>query len=124
MLQALWSLEVVAKNRHRSAGVLIFHLRQVFGDYYQRGRVFGGDGDAYYDGSYTIENLGLRGAFDAVSYGGTGMTAFGSRPTCEIEFEGTLDRDLDRGVILLRATADKDADNPFGLRMTRRCPIE
>jgi hypothetical protein len=60
MLQALWSLEVLLADEAVPAGVVIFHLRRVFGDYFQAGRLFGGDSHCHYVGDYQIENLGGR----------------------------------------------------------------
>ncbi|MEQ8666282.1 MAG: hypothetical protein RIC16_11205 [Rhodospirillales bacterium] len=123
MLQALWSMDIVTPDEFRPAGVIVFHLRRVFGDYYQEGRVFGGDGQAYYDGTYTIENFGLRGSFRAIAYGGADATAFGPSMHRDVEFDALLERNVERDVIVMDGRAGDDAQKAFDLRITRRCAI-
>jgi len=123
MLQALWSLEVLLAEEAVSAGVLILHLRRVFGDYYQEGRLFGGDSQSHYFGDYQIENLGLTGRFTAIRHGGVDPTPFGPKDRHYIAFSGTLEANLERDVLLLDATVDGDEAKPIKLRLTKRAPL-
>ena len=123
MLQALWSLEVLRAEESVPAGVLILHLRRVFGDYFQTGRLFGGDSHCHYAGEYQIENLGLTGRFTAVRHSGVEPTAFGANERQDIAFSAVLDADLERDVLLLDATVDGDEANPITLRLTKREPL-
>ena len=123
MLQALWSLEVLRAEGAVSAGVLILHLRRVFGDYYQEGRLFGGDSQSHYLGEYQIENLGLTGRFTAIRHSGVDPTPFGPKDRHDIAFSGTLEANLERDVLLLDATVDGDEAKPIKLRLTKRAPL-
>ena len=131
MLQALWSLEVLLAERAVPAGVLIFHLRRVFGDYFQTGLLFGGDSQSHYVGEYQIENLGLTGRFTAIRHGGVDPTPFGTMDRHDITFTGTLEASLERDVLILDAAidcatdgaADGDGARPIQLRLTKRAPL-
>jgi hypothetical protein len=122
MLQALWSLEVLKTEGPVPAGVLIFHLRRVFGDYYQRGRLFGGDAGATYVGDYEIENLGLKGRFAATRLGAA-PTPFGGGDRHDVTFTAVLDAHLERDVLRLEARVDDDTSAPIELRLTKRAPL-
>ena len=123
MLQALWSLEVLRADRAVPAGVLILHLRRVFGDYFQAGRLFGGDSHSHYVGDYQIENLGLTGHFTAIRHGGVEPTPFGDNEKHRVTFTGTLEANLERDVLILDAVIDGEESNPIKLRMTKRAPL-
>ena len=124
MLQALWTLEVLTPDGASAAGVLIFHLRRVFGDYYQTGRLFGGDAGSYYVGEYRIENGGLTGRFDVTGYGGDPNEAFGPGDGCRVAFWGRLDPHAERDVVLLDAERADTPGPAFRLRLTRRAALE
>ncbi len=123
MLQALWSLEVLLAEGPVPAGVLIFHLRRVFGDYYQTGRLFGGDRQAHYVGEYKIENLGLTGRFTAIRHGGVDPTPFGTMDQHDIAFTSALEANLERDVLILDAVIDAGGAHPIQLRLTKRAPL-
>jgi len=123
MLQALWSLEVLRADAALPAGVLVFHLRRVFGDYYQEGRLFGGDSHCHYVGEYRIENLGLTGRFTVIRHGGVEPTPFGGNERHDIAFSAVLDATLERDVLLLDAVVDGDEARPLTLRLTKRTPL-
>ncbi len=123
MLQALWSLEVLRADEAVPAGVLIFHLRRVFGDYFQTGRLFGGDSHCHYVGEYQIENLGLTGRFTVIRHAGVEPTPFGARDEHRVKFSCTLEAKLERDVLLLDAVADGDESTPLELRLTKRAPL-
>ena len=123
MLQALWSLEVLTADAALPAGVLIFHLRRVFGDYFQTGRLFGGDSQCHYVGEYQIENLGLTGRFTVIRHGGVEPTPFGAKGEHKVKFSGTLEANLARDVLLLDAVSEGDEGKPITLRLTKRAPL-
>lgn len=123
MLQALWSMEIIDSDHAAPAGVLIFHLRRVFGDYYQEGRLFGGDNTAYYIGKYRIENWGLKAHFQVNSYAGEAPSPFGVHGDEEIIFAGSLDRHVERDVLLLEAHKKTFPREPFSLRLIKRAPL-
>ena len=119
MLQALWSLEVLRAGTWTPAGVLIFHLRRVFGDYYQEGRLFGGDRQSHYVGEYRIENLGLTGRFVSTRYAGVDPTPIGDQDSFEVTFTGTLEAGLERDVLILTAGLRGDQEPTAKLRLTK-----
>ena len=123
MLQALWSLEVLRAEGADPAGVLILHLRRVFGDYFQTGRLFGGDSQCHYVGEYQIENLGLTGRFTAIRHGGVEPTPLGDNDEHTVKFSGTLEASLERDVLILDAVIDGAEDSPVKLRLTKRAPL-
>lgn len=123
MLQALWSLEVLLADEAVPAGVVIFHLRRVFGDYFQAGRLFGGDSHSHYVGDYQIENLGLTGRFTVLRHGGVEPTPFGPNEEHRVTFNGTLEANLERDVLILDAVVDGDESSPIKLRLTRRAAL-
>ena len=58
-LEGLWSAELRAGERGANIGVLVFRPRRVFGDFYEEGRIRGGDRFCVYHGTYVIENFGF-----------------------------------------------------------------
>lgn len=123
MLQALWTMEILEPSHRTAAGVLIFHLRRVFGDYYQEGRVFGGDRTAYYLGDYRIENWGLKAQFRVHCYAGREVSPFGDSGDDEVIFTGSLDPHVERDVLVLCAHRKRSPERPFSLRLTKRAAL-
>ncbi len=58
-LEGLWSAELRAGERSSNIGVVVFRPRRVFGDFYEEGRIRGGDRSCVYHGTYVIENFGF-----------------------------------------------------------------
>ena len=58
-LEGLWSAELRADDCSSNIGVLVFRPRRVFGDFYEEGRIRGGDRSCVYHGTYVIENFGF-----------------------------------------------------------------
>ena len=58
-LEGLWSAELRARDGGTNIGVLVFRPRRVFGDFYEEGRIRGGDRYCAYHGTYVIENFGF-----------------------------------------------------------------
>ena len=56
-LEGLWSAELRAGDEGANIGVLVYRPRRVFGDFYQEGRIRGGDRSCVYHGAYVIENF-------------------------------------------------------------------
>ena len=67
-LEGLWSAELRAGERGANIGVLVFRPRRVFGDFYEEGRIRGGDRFCVYHGTYVIENLGFNANLAATRY--------------------------------------------------------
>ena len=58
-LEGLWSAESCAGDCSSNIGVLVFRPQRVFGDFYEEGRIRGGDRFCVYHGTYVIENFGF-----------------------------------------------------------------
>lgn len=58
-LEGLWSAELRADDGSSNIGVLVFRPQRVFGDFYEEGRIRGGDRYCAYHGTYVIENFGF-----------------------------------------------------------------
>lgn len=123
MLQALWSLEILTADGPVAIGVLIFHLRRVFGSYFQTGRLFGGDSEYYYAGRYEIENMVLSARMEVFLYGNASHAVFGSGNHFRIDFGGRLEGNVVRDVITFAARRSDD-DIAFEIRLTKREPLE
>lgn len=120
-LQALWTLEVDTPVGWLPAGVIIFHLRRVFGDFYEEGRIFGGDQSQVFTGAYTIENLQLRGHLEVKRYALTGSEPFGPGVLVTVELAANLDGQADRDVIDIRGQIGGSPSTR--LRLTRRATL-
>ena len=59
-LEGLWSAELRAGDCSSNIGVLVFRPRRIFGDFYEEGRIRGGDRFCVYHGTYVIENFGFN----------------------------------------------------------------
>ena len=67
-LEGLWSAELREGDHGSNIGVLVFRSRRVFGDFYEEGRIRGGDRFCVYHGTYVIENFGLRASLAVTRY--------------------------------------------------------
>ena len=67
-LEGLWSAELREGDHDTNIGVLVFRPRKVFGDFYEEGRVRGGDRSCVYHGTYVIENRGFSASLAVTRY--------------------------------------------------------
>ena len=67
-LEGLWSAELRASGHGANIGVLVFRPRKVFGDFYEEGRIRGGDRFCVYHGTYVIENRGFSASLTVTRY--------------------------------------------------------
>ena len=67
-LEGLWSAELRDGDHGSNIGVLVFRPRRVFGDFYEEGRIRGGDRVCVYDGTYVIENFGFSAEVAVTRY--------------------------------------------------------
>ena len=112
-LEGLWSAELREGDRGSNIGVLVFRPRRVFGDFYEEGRIRGGDRFCVYHGTYVIENFGLRASLAVTRYRteeprsvfpGDGV----------MKLSGTIEAGVERQVIELAV-----GDTPGGVRSLR-----
>ncbi len=80
MLEALWSVEFSSNLQIFGAGVVIFETN----------RVFGGDGQYYYLGSYEVKNGVMEAELEITHYSGEPYSIFGTVKNFKIMISGKL----------------------------------
>lgn len=96
-LEALWSLEFQSNRGFEGGGVVIF----------ETGRVFGGDAQYYYTGTYEVKSGNITAKVKVTRYvdSGLGVSIFGTDDKeIELEFEGKVDEPV------MRATGNRLSD--------------
>lgn len=112
-LEGLWSAELRADERSSNIGVVVFRPRRVFGDFYEEGRIRGGDRSCVYHGTYVIENFAFTADVNVTRY-----RADESRPVFPndgvMKLAGTIEPGVARRVVEFAV-----ADAPGGARSLR-----
>lgn len=126
LLQSLWSVEVLPKgdSTGMAVGVMLFQVQRFFGDFFESGRILGGDTRYYFAGTYQIENYVLVAQMDVVCYAGDPDLTFGAVDKVCLEITATLEPDVDRDVLMLSALPVYGASEPIDLRLTRRMKLD
>ncbi|MDH3690243.1 MAG: hypothetical protein OEU36_12270 [Gammaproteobacteria bacterium] len=119
-VEGLWSVEIMTQQGPFGIGVLGFIKQRVFGDFFESGRLLGGDTHYYYSGTYHIENYGLSASLLITHYADDKYPIFGSDDTCEISITATLDHHTNRDVIELSARTKNGVNDPLIIRIIRR----
>lgn len=83
MLEALWSIEFVSSLGIRGAGVVVL----------ETGRVFGGDAQYYYVGSFSVVSGVAEVEVTATHYAGTPWSVFGPSQSHTMRLRGAPARD-------------------------------
>ena len=116
-LEGLWSAELRAGDRGTNIGVLVFRPHRVFGDFYEEGRIRGGDRSCVYHGTYVIENFGFTADVAVTRY-----RAGESRPVFpddgDMKLSGTIESWVARRVV--EFTVSDAPDGARTLRLIRR----
>ncbi len=126
LLQSLWSVEVLPKgdSTGTAVGVMLFQVQRVFGDFFESGRILGGDTRYYFAGTYKIENYVLDAQMDVICYAGKSDLTFGAADRVCLKITATLEPDVDRDVLMLSALPVYGASEPIDLRLTRRMKLD
>ena len=112
-LEGLWSAELRAGDQGANIGVLVFRPRRVFGDFYEEGRIRGGDRYCAYHGTYVIENRGFTASLAVTRYrSGEPRPVFPGDGTMKLA--GTIESGVARRVIEFAVS-----DAPGGARSLR-----
>jgi hypothetical protein len=121
MLEGLWSAELGNGGRLANIGVLVIHPARLFGDFYEEGRLLGGDRHYAYRGAYSIQDLVFAGELRIVRYDvHEEDPRFGADPVT-LHLEGRLEAGLERDVLTLDVTGATDVEGGrCKLRLTRR----
>ena len=89
-LESLWTMEFQRADGWLNAGVAVL----------ETGRVFGGDSNFYYLGTFTVSGKRISAKIAVQHYFGGNETAFGDRINrYDIKLTGTLNADLINGTM-------------------------
>lgn len=79
-LEALWSVQFRSSTGEFGAGVVIL----------ETGRVFGGDAQYFYLGTYEVQDDTIKAQVDVTHYAGQPFAIFSQRKTVRIELSGPV----------------------------------
>lgn len=106
------------------AGVMRFEVQRLFGDFFESGRILGGDARYVLLGSYKIEDYRLTGTLEVIDYAGEPAAAWGDQGNLKFDLAATLEPDQDRDVFTISAMLPENAAAPLTLRLTRRARLD
>lgn len=127
LLQSLWSVEIVPDDGGVGVpvGVLRFEVQRFFGDFFESGRMVGGDAEHVYLGSYKIEDYRLTGELEIVPYApAPAATAWGEAREPRFNITVILEPEQDRDVLVISAEPADIAAAALSLRLTRRARLD
>ena len=117
-LEGLWSAELREGDRGSNIGVLVFRPRRVFGDFYEEGRILGGDRFCVYHGTYVIENFGFSASLAVTRYREDEPQPVFPRDGV-LKLAGAIESEIARWVLEF-AVSDAPPGGARGLRLIRR----
>lgn len=126
LLQSLWSVDIMRTGGGAGipAGVMRFEVQRLFGDFFESGRILGGDAHHIFLGSYKIEDYRLTGTLEVLHYAGGPESLWGDQSNSQFELAATLEPELDRDVFMIAAEPADGATAHLTLRLTRRARLE
>jgi hypothetical protein len=110
MLEALWSIEFGSNYGFLGAGVVIF----------ETGRIFGGDAQYYYTGTYDISDGKINAQVNVTRYSEHGVSVFG---TTETEFRLNITGQIQEPVMNAEGYQIDAPNNRIALRFTKRAEL-
>lgn len=109
MIEALWSVEFVSNLNVFGSGVVIF----------ETGRIFGGDAQYYYTGTYEMKNGALIGDLDVVHYSGNPWSVFGTLNKFSLRVSGRpKEKTFD-----VEGSLNQDPSKKILIRLTKRAEL-
>ena len=108
MLEALWSVEFRTNTGYAGAGVVVFETR----------RIFGGDGQYFYIGSYAITNNQVTANLRVRHYSGPFSNVFGPLEEVNLVLSGAVAEKTFN--VMGRA---KEAPGEIFIRLTHRADL-
>lgn len=109
MLEALWSVEFVSNVQSFGAGVAVL----------ETGRVFGGDSQYYYLGSFKVVNGVLHADLEVTHYFGPPSSIFGPLKKFDLKVSG----EPRSPVMDLRGNLVQDPQLKILIRLTKRAEL-
>ena len=121
-LEGLWSAELLGNHGITNIGILMFEPVRVSQDFYEEGRVLGGDRHYAHVGTYRVEDRRLSGRLRILRYDihEDGAPLF-EQDEASLDFHGELDHRGHREVLDLElADTGYEVPGTTGLRLTLR----
>ncbi|MBF0285507.1 MAG: hypothetical protein HQL51_13735 [Magnetococcales bacterium] len=82
-VEALWTVEYQSRSGWIMGGIVVLETN----------RIFGGDGQYYYTGTYSLNDSNIEGTMTAKHYHGEKKTAWGDAESqFEVKFKGVVDK--------------------------------
>ena len=121
-LEGLWSVELIGNHGITDIGILVFEPVRFSQDFYEEGRVLGGDRHYAYAGTYRVENRRLSGRLRILRYDIHEDSApLFEQDEIRIDFRGKRDPDRHREVLDLELIgAERAVPGATGLRLILR----
>lgn len=106
MVEALWTFEFISNANVFGTGVVVL----------ESGRIFGGDSQYYFLGSYVIEHGQITAEIESTHYGGVAYSAFGPAHHLNLRISGPLTEP----VAELKGNLLEAPEKQIMVRLTRR----
>lgn len=87
MLEGLWTLSFASNVGGAGNGIVVFETQ----------KIFGGDADYYYLGSYDVKNEKIKAEVKVTFYGNSPNSIFGEDQEFELIIEGKLPNNINIG---------------------------
>jgi len=109
MLEALWSDEFLSNVEGFGAGVVVL----------ESGRIFGGDSQYFYTGTYEVNSGTLSGEINVTHYFGPANSIFGPDQNFTLRVSGKIEAPIMQG----RGFRVDNPDLGVAFRLTRRAEL-
>ena len=106
MIEALWTFEFISNENVFGTGVVVL----------ESGRIFGGDSQYYFIGSYAVDRGQITAEIESTHYGGAPYSLFGPARHLNLSLSGQLGNP----VIELRGKLVEAPEKQIRVRLTRR----
>ena len=106
MLEALWTVDFITTSNIFGSGVAVL----------ESGRIFGGDNQYYYLGTYELNARFLTADLEIKHFAGPGHSAFGPAALFNLRISG----EVDQPVMELRGNIVEAPEKKIVMRLTRR----
>lgn len=109
MVEALWSVEFVSNVQGQGAGVVVL----------ETGRIFGGDSNYFYLGSYEVADGVIRAEVTARHYAGPPSSVLGNSEVVTVAAAGRIGHDF----FAVDGHLVGDPSRRISIRLTRRAEL-
>lgn len=109
MIEGLWSVDFFSNTGDFGAGIVVF----------ETDRVFGGDSQYYYLGTYTVQNHIIKGAVKVTHFANDPYSIFGKDKEFHLNIEGKISDQ----VFEAQGYRIDNPDLRIGIRFTKRAEL-